>query len=71
MAGASDILQQALENSGLTERAEGKSGSGGVATSRGLMGNMTFAVHDPVSGLSKRHLIRKVHRHCEHLCVWI
>ena len=76
MAGASDILQQALENSGLTGRvpengqeaslphASSASTTTVSLSSSAPRSTMTMTVHDSATGVTKRHLIRKVG------CVW-
>lgn len=70
MPGASDILQQALENSGLTSRVpeNGQEASQTQTTTSGVSSvnttqprtTMTMTVHDAATGITKRHLIRKV-----------
>lgn len=66
MAGASDILQQALENSGLTgtDNCQGTH-SGAVSTTACTSiaiprTTMTMTVHDTATGTTKRHIIRRV-----------
>ena len=69
MAGATDILEQALVNSGLTGRVpeNGQEASlpHSASTTTVSIGSapprtMTMTVHDSVTGVTKRHLIRKV-----------
>ena len=79
MAGASDILQQALENSGLTGRvpengqeaslphASSASTTMVSVSSSAPRSTVTVTVHDSATGVTKRHLIRKVGRLCGEL----